>query len=348
MTADLPQVNVYLRKTARVINPGVASRVAVVGAFDTLETDPIYCKDLEDAYTKLGDDDTYKGCSCLDKLFVGASDLVAVNITTENEGTRVTDLTTQNLTDALAKIKGENFDTLFVADQLADTAIAVIKAFLDENFRLKYPAGFVAGINRQNATAYVATAEAVGEFCYGLIRQQFTVNNTELSLVDSAAYYVGLIAGLNVSSSMTMKTVAGVTGVNPELTFETGDEGLVCMQNGITVLKCQDRINNRYVVVNSEQPNGYDLYINRVRDYVVKEFALHEFLGSRNRQSSLNEIIQELDRVKETCVDKLDLLKNIEYDIEKKENNCVDIHITKLLFEGVITTINVYITLEVE
>ena len=105
---------------------------------------------------------------------------------------------------------------------------------------------------------------------------------------------------------------------------------------------------NKYVVVNSEQPNGYDLYINRVRDFVVKEMSLHQFLGDRNRTATLNEIKQELDRVKDKCVNTLDLLEDIEYNVVKKSAECVDVNITKLLFAGIITEIDVYITIEVE
>ena len=76
--------------------------------------------------------------------------------------------------------------------------------------------------------------------------------------------------------------------------------------------------------------------------------SLHQFLGDRNRKATLNEIKQEVDRVKEKCVNTLDLLEDIEYNVEKKSPNCVDINLTKLLFAGIITEIDVYITIEVE
>ena len=37
-----------------------------------------------------------------------------------------------------------------------------------------------------------------------------------------------------------------------------------------------------------------DLYINRSRDFIVKQFALQEFLGERNNNATLDEIKQEL------------------------------------------------------
>ena len=147
---------------------------------------------------------------------------------------------------------------------------------------------------------------------------------------------------------MTMTAVPKVNGVSPELSFENGGNGLALLESGVTTFRCQDRANNRYIVVNSEQPNGYDLYINRTRDFVVKEMSLHQFLGDRNRTKSLNEIKQELDRVKDRCVNTLDLLEDIEYDVVKKSGKCVDVNINKLLFADIITEIDVYITIEVE
>ena len=353
MTASVPSVDIHLQKTPVANKPGMASKVAVIGAFDTTETNPMYFSNLTDAYATLGTDKTtYKGVSCLDKLFIGASDIIAVNITTitgsGNDITTNTTLTTSNLTDALAKIKGEDFDMLFIAENIDDTALAIVKKFVEDSFAIKCPCGYVLGITRANTSAYATTAAAVGDWCYGIITQQFTVNGTELSIVDSGAYYCGLLAGMNVGNSMTMKTLEGVTKVNPELTFETGDAGLALLQAGITTVKCQDRTNKVHVVVNSELPNGYDLYINRVRDFVVKAFNLHQYLGSRTREPTLDEIKQELDSIKEKCVNTLDLLKDITYTVEKKSAECVDIYIDSLLFAGVLTKINVYVRVEVE
>ena len=113
-------------------------------------------------------------------------------------------------------------------------------------------------------------------------------------------------------------------------------------------MKCANRNSGRYIVVNSEQPNGLDLYINRGRDYVIKALALHDFLGERNRELTLNDIKFEVNRVKAEVINTYDICKDIEYSVEKKSADTVDIHITKLLFDGIITEIDVYVTVEVE
>lgn len=341
---SLPLVKVANKTNPVKSKPGLASKIALIGAFDSTETDPILCTNLDEAYEKLGTDTTYEGVSCLDELFYGASSILAVNITTKSgSGQNVTvdkAMTPGKLTNALSKIKGEVFDKIYIAVKVDNNLIPVLTAFLDKRFEDKYPAGYVAFSDFNPTLA--------GDFCYGLLNQRLTVNGNLLSEIESGAFYCAVLASLNVGNSMTMKVVPDVTGVSPELSFENGQPGLELLESGVTLFKCLDRANNKYVVVNSEQPNGYDLYINRVRDFVVREMSLHQFLGDRNRSATLNEIKQEIDRVKDRCVNTLDLLEDIEYNVEKKSPNCVDINITKLLFSGIITEIDVYITIEVE
>lgn len=351
MTAKIPAVHVYLKKSAKSPGTGEAGRIAVIGAFNTTETAPQLFLSLADAQTSFGDDTTFDGCSCLPYLFAnGATSCLCVNTTTWSSATTpvpTKTLTVENITAALTKIKGEDWDILFVCGILSDAFIAAIDTYLDATFEMKFPAGYIGGLGGNDA-ANITSAAGAGEHCYGLITQQLKIDGTLRSVLLSAAYYCGLIAGLRVGNTMTMKTVPNVSGVSPELSFETGGNGKALLEAGITTFKAQDRANSKYVVVNSEQPNGLDLYVNRVRDYVIKSFALHQFLGERNRPATLNEIKQEVDRVKMETVKALDLLKDIDYTIEKVSSQRVDINISRLLFDGIITEINVNVTVEVE
>lgn len=349
MTAKIPKVQVYLKKSVKSPGTGEAGKIAVIGAFKTNETDPTLFTSLADAQETFGNDTTFDGCAALPYLFMnGATSLLCVNVATESSGTWTKTITADNLAAALAKIKGEDWDILFVAGALSDTFITLIDTYLESTFEMKYPSGFIGALTGASDAANIASAALAGEHCYGLLTQQLTVNGEQLSVLNSAAYYCGLIAGLNVGNTMTMKVVPNVTAVSPELSFETGGAGKALLEAGITTIKCQDRGAGRYIVVNSEQPNGFDLYVNRVRDYVVKSFALHQFLGRRNREATLNEIKQEVDRVKMECVNQLDLLKDIDYTVDKRDAETVDINIQRLLFDGLITEINVYVTVEVE
>ena len=347
MTAKIPQIHRYLKKTQLINRPGMSGKIAVVGAFDSLETEPQLFESVGKAQDTFGTDTTYNGCAVIPYLFKGASSVLAVNITTESGGSRQKTITTTNLTSALAKIKNEDWDILFVADVLTDAFIPLINSCIAERFELTYPSGYTGALGG-TTSANVTSARLVNDFCYGLNTQAFKLDDgTELNVLLSTAYYTGLIAGMNVGNTMTMKTVDGVIGVTPELSFETGGDGKQLLEAGITTIRCADRSNNRFIVVNSEQPNGLDLYINRTRDFVCKEFQLHEFLGRRNREATLDEIKQELSRVEMLCVDTLDLLEDINYDVKKKNANCVDVYIDSLTFAGIITEIDVYVKVEV-
>lgn len=358
MTAIVPSIHVYLKKNNRTLSNGMAGKIAVIGAFDSEETNPILVRGIDEAYEQLGEDKTFNGVDVIPYLFVGAESLLCVNTTTwTSSGAQKTadkTIDTTKLTNALTKIKGEDFDILFIAETLTDTFLPLITAFLDESFEMKMPSGYTGALTG-NVTANIASAGLAGEHCYGLITQSAKVNDETLTLLEFIAYYTGLIAGMNVGNTMTMKTVDGVTGLTSELSFEVNKEtgeavgdGAKLLEAGITTFKCLNRNEDNYVVVNSEQPNGYDLYINRVRNYVVKEFALHRFLGDRNREATLTEIEHELASVKEKCVNDLDLLKDIQYNVAKESVNCVGITIDSLVFDGIITRMNMYVRVEVE
>ena len=349
MTAKIPKIVVYNKKSAKSPGTGEAGKIACIGAFKTTETTPTLFTSLADAQDSLGSDTTFDGCAALPYLFMnGATSVLAVNVSTESSGTWTKTVDATNLAASFAKIKGEDWDILFVAAPITDAFIALIDAYLEATFEMKYPAGFIGALTGATDAANITTAGAAGEHCYGLITQQYTVNGTQLSVLNSAAYYCGLIAGMRVANTMTMKTLPGVTAVSPELSFETGGAGKALLEAGITTVRCANRNAGRYIVVNSEQPNGLDLYVNRGRDYVIKALSLHQFLGERNRDLTLNDIKFEVNRVKSEVINTYDIVKDIEYSVEKKSADTVDIHITKLVFDGIITEIDVYVTVEVE
>ena len=349
MTAKIPKIFVYNKKSAKSPGTGEAGKIACIGAFKTTETTPTLFTSLEEAQESFGDDTTFDGCAALPYLFMnGATSVLAVNVSTESSGTWTKTVDATNLAASFAKIKGEDWDILFVAAPITDAFIALIDAYLEATFEMKYPAGFIGALTGATDAANITTASAAGEHCYGLLTQALTVNGVTLSVLNSAAYYCGLVAGMRVGNTMTMKTLPGVTACNPELSFETGGSGKALLEAGITTVRCANRNAGRYIVVNSEQPNGLDLYVNRGRDYVIKALSLHQFLGERNRDLTLNDIKFEVNRVKSEVINTYDIVKDIEYEVNKKDADTVEIHITKLVFDGIITEIDVYVTVEVE
>lgn len=367
-----PTIKTYNKKQPKKVDPSFAGRVAIIGAFKSEVVTPKSYSTLTEAVTDLGaydSSDVFLGNKALNILFgkdntgkdiqgvTGVTSILAVNVATKSGSTWTKTLDATSLTTALGKIKYESFDYLFIAtDDISDALLAVITPFTSERHLNKHPCGYggyIAARTGESASAikqaYKATADATDDFCYGLIpAQTVKINGATFDALETSAYYCALLASTNVGSSLTQKTLPAVEGLGTEYSFETASVGEYLVEYGFMAIDCYDRENSEYLIVNSEQPNGYDLYINRVRDYVLRAFNLHQFLGERNRTPTLSEIGAMLSLVKESCVKNLDFLADIEYTVEKVAPKKARVTVTKLLFDDIITDIEVYYTIEVQ
>lgn len=358
--ATIPRIKIVEAPSQRVIQrPGMAGKVCVIGAFSK-RTDtytPVVCTSLSDAQDKLGDDiENYNGDKVLPQIFNkngGVSSIIAVSFTTTTEsgGETVVEktLTNEKLALALGALT-ENYDTLFIAEELSDTQFSACVSYLDNSRESAKPAGMVAVANRANVTAYQTTA---GLFdagsLYGLIIQQFTVNGEQLSLIESGAYYCGLLSAKKVNQSFTMKRLDGVEAIYPEYTFSSSsDDGYKLVEAGISVAKVLNRSEDYNVIVNSMQPCGRDVYIERTVNYIIREFQLEEFFGEINNDITISAVKGRLEAVKRRMVNELNLLQDIDFDVVKTSPSCIEIIIESLTFYGVITCIDVVLTVEVE
>lgn len=381
----IPKIQVYNKVIPPQPDPNLAGRVCLIGAFENEFTTPQVVTSLTEAYQKLGTDTSFEGVNLLPILFngtknkdvkvQGVTSILAVNITTwTGEGQQRTadkSITPEKLTDAISKISREKFDILLVAGVLttgnnATSFLKMITTFAEDRYLNKMPIGYIGAVDKSNIVDYVGNplenppvaglVEEINDWCYGIIpNQTLEIDNVSYSLIETCAYYTALVCSTRVGNSLTQKDLNKITGLGTEFTFEDvaldeafNKQGKRLVNAGFVVFDCYDRENQKFVIVNSEQPNGYDLYINRVRDYVVREFALRQFLGEKNRPVTLMELSQEITRVKNRCVTLLDFLEDIEYNVEKVNSHCVNVIISRLLFAGIITEINVYITIEVE
>lgn len=333
--------------------PGMASVIAVIGAFNSTVTATTLCTSVRQAKEIFGESTattTFKGCDAVEFLFRGASSLLVVNTTQwSDDETPVpsTTITNQLLTDALTQLKGEEFDILFIAEELTDPAQEIVTGFLAEEYTGKNPHGQVSQLNRSTASAYETSVSKYGDHIYYINTQQIMMNGVTLDLNKSTAYICGVIAGLNVGRSLTSKVIPEVTAITPEYTFGVGDLGSALLDLSIPVLKCRSRVNREYICVSSELPNKWDLYINRTRDYLVKTFALADYLGEINNNTTLTAITGECERLYKLFVEDLRLIKDLKYSVEKVSENCVDIYLDKMVFDGIITRIDVYINITV-
>lgn len=253
--AIIPKITVTQVDNVPKGAPGVAGKVAVVAEFSKTLTTPIsvksYAEAIAQAVTTPITSSSPSGDQILDSLFRGgATDVLIKDISPSTSGSP----TGAEIVEAATSLE-ENYDILFIPYDLTDENITAVKAYIADRFESSHPVALIAPITRTAAADYVTTAAIFANGgTFGLIHQQFTVNDTVLSVAQSAAYYCGLVAERKVDISFTMKTLEGVEAVTPELTFAENDLGYKLVEAGYPVAKCLNRAEKKFVIVNSRLP----------------------------------------------------------------------------------------------
>lgn len=354
--ATEPEINVYQRApTPQSMPSNIASTVAIIGAFDSEITDLTICNSVSEAHTKFGTMSTegdFKGTDAIDGLFTGASSVLFVNITTwdtsGDDPVAETTLTQAKLTAALDKLHHERFNNLFIAEQLSDAFQIIVSAWLDAEFEARYPHGQIAQLQQSTAAAYATSVDTFNDNIYYINTQQFTVNGTTLSLNRSTAWFVGYICSKTVDTSLTSQVIEGVTAVTPEYNTATGELGAALLNLNIPFLKCRNRRLQTYYCVNSQLPDGYDLYINRTRDVILDNIAVETLLGRQNNSKTENGIVTIMEGLIQYYAYDLGLLNGITYHIEKPSSNIINVVIDEMTFDDIVTTINIYYSINVQ
>ena len=357
--AIIPKITVTQVDNVPKGSPGIAGKVAIVAEFSKTLSKPIsvntYANAIAEATTGTISVSSPVGDQCLEPLFRGgANDVIIVDISPSTSGSP----TGAEIVTAATSLE-ENYDILLIPYVLTDTNLGNIKSYLDDRFEASHPVGLIAPCTRSAAADYVTTAAVFADGgTFGLISQQFTVNNTQLSVAQSAAYYAGLVAERRVDASFTMKVLDGVEAVTSELTFaQSSDMGYKLVEAGYPVAKCLNRAEKTFVIVNSRLPHvvtatdgasvHLDLYMERTINYIINLFNLEEFLGEKNNAITLDAIEQRLARVKHECIDTLGLVEDIRYSVEKVNRDCVRANIEEIVFDGVVTEIDANVTYDV-
>lgn len=198
---------------------------------------------------------------------------------------------------------------------------------------------------------------------YACIPQAFKLSYEDkyLTPVESAAYYCGKIANLRVNKSMTNRQIEHVEAVNEDLTYTrtyvegtTGDDlngvkesdGYKLVAAGATMVRCTNRTNREFCVVNSQQPCGLDLAHLRTTAYIIKRLGLKPYLGKLNNITNIDLITSRLSTVKNTLIGMFDILDSIDYSVERASKNCVKIYLN-LVYYGILLNEVIYVTEDV-
>ena len=354
MTNKIPKIEVK-SQIKRIDNgsPYIKDVVCIIGGFETATKsgEVFFAESLAAAEEQYRDDsestlpDANKALiQAFKKDIAGA---IIVNVTTESSGTYSRTVTKAKLQAAVAALTDIEFDILYVVEDAADTNIEVVAEFADDRFEAKKPFTWICTCTRNSKSAYETTIGKVGDYCIAALTQPLEVEGTDLSLVESGGYLLNTIARLSVANSLTAKVLDEVTDVNTVYDESTTPKLSELVGMGYFVVRNINPLEGTFEVVNSANANGLDMYITRVLAYVVNEFALRKYLGERNNTPTLNGISMECNRLLTMFRDDLQLVEGITYAVEKKNNDTVDVILNTIQFSGIITEIDVSITVEV-
>lgn len=335
-------------------NPGQASTIAVIGAFDstiTALTNVTTARAAHAAFGTTGTAGTFKGTDVIDFLFIGASNLLIANITTWSEDSTPvasTTMTTEKLAAALNMLHNQQFDLLFIADELTDAQQTSVTTWLNGEHGNKFCHDQVIQLSKSSASAYTTSVATIGKCVAWVNTQTFGYYGTVLDLNRSTALMAGYIASLDVNRPLTAKIIPGITSVSPAYNTSAGELGATLLSLNVPFLECRNTMTQDYYCVNSMLPNGLDMYINRTRDYILNRIRVEPFLGDPNSEKTIEGIDNVVGGIVEECVDTLGLLKDVIYRIERVSATQADVIIEKMVFDGVITRIDIHYSIEVQ
>jgi hypothetical protein len=333
-------------------NPLIRDTVCIIGGFETTENylEPTTVNTIQGARNIYGTDTSVDGNAALEQILGDntVSNVIVVNVSRTSSDNVVTTVTQAELEKAITALDLIDFDILYVAAELTDALLKPVTDFAEVRFENKVPFGYVSAFTRATNSAYQTTAGKLGDWCYASVIQRLEVDNDELSLLESGAFIVKKIATMSIGDSLTARTIPEITGINSEdvETFTEGDDGAILTGYGYLLFRLINATTNTYEAVNSANPNGVDIYISRVRDAIVNDFALRTYLGKQSNNLTLDLIKMECNRIA-TMFKELGLIENMSYVVEKKDSETVNVIINSIEFAGIITEIDVFITIEV-
>lgn len=351
MTNKIPIIKVKSEiKRINTANPYIKDVVCLIGGFETTEkaNEVFFAETLAEAEEVYGSDVTVDANAALKQVFRREiSGAIIVNVSSGSGDSIQRNITAGKLETALAVLNDIEFDTLYLLEDSADANIEALATFAAARFEAKKPFTSIITCTRASKAAYTTTIGKVGDYAIAVLTQPLEVNGTELSLVESGAYLLNTIVRMNVGQSLTAKVLEEVTDVLTVYDESTTVKLSEMVGMGYFVVRSINPLEGTYEVVNSANANGLDMYMTRVLTYIVNEFALRRYLGERNNTATLSGISMECNRLLTMFRDDLQLVENITYAVSKRDAETVDVILNTIEFSGIITEIDVAITIEV-
>lgn len=354
-TTNEPDIVVTDVEKIKTKTYGNAGKIAVIGAFPTSSKQIGSYTKLEKAQADFGAVSIPEGCvsyGCLPYLFnqdkqsKGAEEVIIVN-TNYGAGSLSYTITNELLAAALLVLADEDFDILCIADSIALEATganssvivnplwSTLQEFVESQYRNQQPFGIITAIDVDKTSATGDTTLASFKDLFkqkGIFKAVTTPvhvkdDTNALSLAQSGCWHAAFTAGRLVNKSETGKIYKALKGKDTKSEFPiTTVSGKVDWENlldaGLHTMKYHNRRLHEIKCINNRTPAGYDMKVERVKNYMIKRLRFDDVFGEDNTEPTLDFVKGLFEFEKETAI-KAGYLTAMEYEITHCASDCI-------------------------
>lgn len=334
---------------------GNAGKVALIGAFPTNSIQIKSYTELIDAQNDLKGEYTPstipEGCvsfGCLPYIFNsnkqsrGPEEVIIVNTNYEAETLSYT-IDNSALAAALTVLADEDFDILTIADTLALGASTTLNpmfntlhTFVTSMYTNQKPAGIITAVGIPDSTdtsgdTKLAALKTLFEDkgIYKLITTPIHIkgDTDPLTLAQSGCWHSAFTAGRPVNKSETGKIYEELQGVDTKSLFPiTTTQGVIDWENlvdaGMHTMKYRNRRLQTIQCINCMTPVGWDMKVERVKNYMIKSLSFADVFGEDNNTPTIEYIKGLFEYEKNVAIDN-NYLTGMEYEITQCNATCV-------------------------
>ena len=352
VTTNEPDVTVTDVPMIKTRTYGNAGKIALIGAFPISTFLIGSFTKVEDAKSALLATGTTvpSECisyGCLDYIFSqgvqskGPEEVIIVNT---NYGASSLSYTIDNgkLAKALLVLSEEDFDILTIADAVSlgsnttlNTMWGTLYTFVQSQYRKQKPFGIITAVDidltNTNGTTLVAAFKEMFEE-KGIFKAVTTPaylkgDESALSLAQSGCWHAAYTAGRPVNKSETSKIYKDLQGVDSKSAFPISEtSGVVdwehLLDNGFHTTKFHNRRSQIIKCINNWTPAGYDMKVERVKNYMIKRLQFTDVFGEDNNEPTLDFVKGLFEYEKELAL-KNNYVTAMEYEITHCSQDCI-------------------------
>ena len=333
---------------------GDAGKIALIGAFPNSTFNIGSFTKLETAQEAVGATTIPEACvsyGCLPYIFNqdsqsrGAEEVIIVN-TNYGASTLSYTITNELLANALLTLADEDFDILTIADTISlestsnnSTVVnplwGTLKTFVDSQYRNQQPFGIITAIGIDNTSETGDTTLESFKLLFhdkGIYKAvttpvQLKTDNEALTLAQSGCWHAAFTAGRAVNKSETGKIYKHLQGVDSKSLFPIQSAtGKLDWENlldaGLHTTKFHNRRLRIVKCINNMTPVGWDMKVERVKNYMVKRLSFADVFGEDNNEPTIDFVKGLFEYEKELAL-KNNYLTDMDYEITHCGKDCI-------------------------